>query len=155
MPDVDLTRACPRSEPAPVPPEVARPCSAARLVEVWQSGPWPGTVEAPLRVETGWGHACGGDHPRAIYSTGTAGLVTFCQPPAAEEPCGVEPVDGGWEVVHDRPGGGIVLWGYESYADACAGAAALGALWDWAGRDDWPPTGPFLAHVEAMGEAGL
>lgn len=137
---------------------IPRPCSAARLVEVWRSGPW---VEAApvlptvLRVETGWGHACGGDHPRAIYPTGTPGLVTFHQPPAAEEPCGVEPVDGGWEVVHDRPGGGIVLWGYDTYGQACAGAAALGELWDWAGRDDWPPTGPFLAHVEAMAEAGL
>ncbi len=135
-----------------------RPCSAARLVEVWKSGPWveqAGGLPAVLRVETGWGHACGGDHPRVIYPTGTAGLVTFCQPPGADEPCGVEPIDGGWQVVHDRPGGGVVLWGYDTFGAACAGAAALGELWDWSARDDWPPAGPFLAHVEAMGERGL
>ncbi len=108
-----------------------------------------------LRVETGWGHACGGDHPRAIYPTGTPGLVTFCQPPGSEDPCGVEPIDGGWSLVHDQPGGGIVLWGYDSYDHACAGAAALAELWDWEAHDDWPPTAPFLAHVEQMASRGL
>lgn len=119
-------------------------------------GPWTTQAQpAPLRVETGWGHACGGDHPREVFATGTAGLVTFRQPPGSEEPCGVEPIDGGWQVVHDRPGGGIVLWGYESYDHARAGAAALALACDWANRDDWPPNPDLVAHVKAMGEAGL
>jgi hypothetical protein len=138
-------------------PSVVRPCSTARIVEVWQSGPWVErpTLPEPLRVETGWGHACGGDHPRAIYSTGVPGFVTFLQPPGSEEPCGVEPVDPGWQVVHDRAGGGIVLWGYDTYERACAGAAAMAELWDWAARDDWPPIDPFIAHVEDMVRRGL